>query len=264
MPELPRFDREPLVETVLGLQFAPIEGLTSAHLGLFWKTLGERWVRAEETEPVGQILFDEWISAQLLGPTLVRQNSTRRIRLYDSTETRMLQVENGWLVHNWRRRQVADAYPHFENLLPEYQAALKDLASFLQQLGRGSLTPRLWEVCYVNIIPRGNLWKSPSDWADLLPGIAARPALSKVKGLLTGSAELQFPLVEAEGMLQVSIDHVPAGKGESALRLTQLARGPVNDINQLATCLQAGRAAIVQTFAEITSKKAHDFWGRTV
>lgn len=264
MPELPRFECEPLVETVLGLQFAPIEGLTSAHLGLFWKTLGERWVRAEETEPVGQILFDEVTSHQLLGPTLVRQNSTRRIRLYDSTETRMLQVENGWLVHNWRRRQPGDTYPHFENLLPEYQIALRALTAFLQQQQHGNLTPRLWEVCYVNIIPRGELWSSPSDWADVIPGIAARPTLSKVKGLVTGSAELQFPMVEAEGMLQVSIDHVPAGKGESALRLTQLARGPVNDINRLDSCLHAGRAAIVQTFADITSEKAQGFWGRTI
>src|SRR5947209_1584702 len=38
----PKLDRPPVVESVLGVQFAPLE-LTTAHFGVFWKSLGADW-----------------------------------------------------------------------------------------------------------------------------------------------------------------------------------------------------------------------------
>lgn len=40
---LPSFERPPVIETMLGVQFQPLPALRSAHLGAFWKTLGEEW-----------------------------------------------------------------------------------------------------------------------------------------------------------------------------------------------------------------------------
>lgn len=35
------FKNPPLIETVLAVQYAPIKGLSSAHIGIFWGSLGQ-------------------------------------------------------------------------------------------------------------------------------------------------------------------------------------------------------------------------------
>ena len=37
------FERPPVVETVLGVQFKRLPGLTNAHLASFWRELGSDW-----------------------------------------------------------------------------------------------------------------------------------------------------------------------------------------------------------------------------
>ncbi len=45
-PDLPA---APVIETVLGAQFAPLKGLTSAHVGWFWKQcLDNKWEKVAE------------------------------------------------------------------------------------------------------------------------------------------------------------------------------------------------------------------------
>ena len=42
--ELPKFDSPPVIETVLGVQFAPLPNFSTVHSGWFWKNyLGEDW-----------------------------------------------------------------------------------------------------------------------------------------------------------------------------------------------------------------------------
>lgn len=44
--DLPNFDNPPVIETILGVQFAQIPNLTSAHFGWYWREFwGESWVR---------------------------------------------------------------------------------------------------------------------------------------------------------------------------------------------------------------------------
>jgi len=38
-----KFERPPVNETVLGVQFDPLPRLSSAHLGAFWASLGTDW-----------------------------------------------------------------------------------------------------------------------------------------------------------------------------------------------------------------------------
>ena len=51
------FTNAPLIETVLGVQFAPLKGLGSAYVGWFWKQyLDSKWEKVAEVVP----LLDEF------------------------------------------------------------------------------------------------------------------------------------------------------------------------------------------------------------
>jgi hypothetical protein len=50
--ESPSYLRPPVVETILGVQFKPLRGLQNAHLGAFWKTLGDEWPTVADAPPL--------------------------------------------------------------------------------------------------------------------------------------------------------------------------------------------------------------------
>jgi len=65
--------------------------------------------------------------------------------------------------------------------------------SFLADLQFDSPQPRLWELTYVNRIPKTDLWESPGDWPQVFPGlwngefaIAVNPGLIVSSGRSTG------------------------------------------------------------------------------
>lgn len=52
---LPEFERPPVVETVLSIQFEPLAEIGSAHFGVFWQRVRSRFAKTEEKlalEPV--------------------------------------------------------------------------------------------------------------------------------------------------------------------------------------------------------------------
>jgi hypothetical protein len=70
MEPTPDFAKPPIVEFVLGAQFAPLENFTTGHFGLFWEQLGrDEWPIAGEEPPLDPQfeLFDTpWRSARNL------------------------------------------------------------------------------------------------------------------------------------------------------------------------------------------------------
>lgn len=259
----PEFKEPPLIETVLAVQFVPLRGLSSAHIGLFWNRLGDEWDRADEVDAVGQILPWDGAPGGPLGDAVVVHGRMSRLRFLHSTKSRLLQIENGWFVFNWRRLGEADAYPRFKTLLPEFLELLSKWRSFLAEQKLGDVVANLWEVTYVNAIEKGKIWQSPSDWPKLLPKMLAAPVLGDLGAPTTGGFRWLFGLPGGAGMLEVSLDHVLGPtEGREALRMTQLARGQIADSSRLEPGLQVGHDAIVAAFEAMTSEEAQQHWGR--
>lgn len=261
---LPTFERPPLIETVLGVQFAPIKGLSTAHLGLFWGCLGDGWRQAGEAEPVGQVLTEEQTPGARLGEAMIVQGRARRLRFSDASRSRLLQIENGWFVYNWRRTAEAEPYPRFAVLLPEFLSLLAKWREFLAEQQLGDLVANLWEVSYVNAIEKGTMWQTPNDWANLLPTLLAAPRLGAFGMPTTGALRWQFDLPGSAGYLEVTLDHVlERSGGREALRVMQTARGRISGSSAIEAGLRAGRDAIVRTFEAMSSEAAQRHWGRT-
>lgn len=259
---LPEFEHPPVVETLLGAQFAPIDGLTSAHFGLFWRRLGTQWQSVRESDPVGQIVYpaadvEPWTVEPVPKPA-----RTRRFHFTDATETRTVQVENGWLTSQWNRRSWEDPYPRFAATQQEFASTWAAFEDFLGTSGLARPDINLWEVTYVNDFDRGTVWDTPADWFHLLPGLLTAAPSTVLDGLHTLEARWAFAIRGASARIDLVLTHgrrrgpIPAER----LRLVQTARGPAHDRDSLAAGLELGHRTIVQAFAEITSAKAKAHW----
>src|SRR5438876_283976 len=101
---LPEFKRPPVTETVLGVQFFPLEKLSSAHLGAFWNLLGEDWPDVNDAAPLQQEFErfgkdQQWIKLALR--LNVVDKPTPRIQARNRANDRMIQLQNGRLHYNW-------------------------------------------------------------------------------------------------------------------------------------------------------------------
>jgi uncharacterized protein (TIGR04255 family) len=262
---LPSFERPPVVETVLGVQFQPLPALRNAHLGAFWKSLGDDWpvvLDAPTLEPVFE-RFEKGGSWGALGPHLtLTSNPSSRLQIRNKTNDEMIQVQNGRLHFNWLGHKGLE-YPRYNVVRPRFDDVLQRFKQFIGEHQLGDLLPNQWEITYVNHIPQVDPWRSPEDISRIfsgLPVIKAAPAGLKFE---TFTGEWHFVIEPQRGRLHIDAGFVRSGPppGQEVLRLTLTARGPANNDSELRDGLNLGRQTIVRTFVELASVDAKKYWG---
>jgi uncharacterized protein (TIGR04255 family) len=268
--DLPHFDHPPVVETVLGVQFEPLKGFRNGHLGAFWKRLGPDWPILTDVPPLTPQFerFGEteaWAEAGL--QLKLTQEMAARVQITNADRNRMIQVQNGRLHYNWLGEK-GDQYPRYQKVRPGFDCALEKFEQFLADERLGTLRPNQWEVTYVNHIPKGTVWNEPQDWQSLFRFPLMPSANAGDLQLESVSGAWHFVIEPRRGRLHAHLQHGRKGgaTGEEILVLTLTARGPAggkDDEQGLALDegLDCGREAIVKAFAELTSEKAHEYWG---
>src|ERR1700675_5095605 len=106
-PPLPDFINPPVIETVLSLQFSPLEKFGIPHFGLYWQKIRNEYPRVELHPPLASVTEE-------YGPSLIHQKIGLRIGLgfpigspvrcwyVDESDNRLLQVQSDHFVYNWR------------------------------------------------------------------------------------------------------------------------------------------------------------------
>ena len=266
----PSFENPPVIETVLGVQFDRLEGFRNAHLGAFWKTLEADWVNLADA-PTLEPAFEEFGEGQVwgaLGQLKLTQYPSSRLQIRNEAADRMIQLQNGRLHYNWLRQseESEGLYPRYRILRPEFDDVLRQFQEFLANEQLGPFSPNQWEVTYVNHLPKGTVWKTPSDWGSVFVGLPGPFPQFDSPRLESFTAEWHFEIEPQQGRLHVHVAHarLASKAGQEILRLTLTARGAVAgegteglDVNQ---GLNLGRSTIVNTFRNITSQIAHDYW----
>jgi len=262
---LPEFENPPLVETVLGVQFDPLPDLTAFHLGVFWASMGSEWPIIAEGPTLGQTAeptaFDDVWTAP--GPRFPISSATPlRLRGFNSTRDRGFQVENGWLVLNWRKG--AGSYPRYAHLRPEFARLFERFVAFIAEQGLGEVRPNLFEIGYINAIPKDGLWTDVGGWHGVLPGLVGSSARTSMGSLQTMNGRWVFDLGQHRGRLHVNLSHAKDDHGGEVLLLRMTARGPVQvpGLAGWSSGLDLGHEAIVRSFSDLTSLKAHELWRR--
>src|SRR2546428_11952886 len=114
MRNLHDYDDPPVVEIVLGVEFAPLEKWEIPHFGLFWNRIQTRYPRFEINPPLASDVERprlEFKQAQLPRVELVSKPQVRCWFLNDAN-TELIQVQYDRFVHNWRKVLGSETYPH--------------------------------------------------------------------------------------------------------------------------------------------------------
>ena len=272
--KLVKFEKPPVVETVLGVQFDRIRHLKTAHLGVFWKRLGSYWCKVDDAPSI-EPQIEKFGEKETWTPSGIRwrvsPEADIRLQLRNEDRDRMVQIQNGRLHYNWLGHSGSD-YPSYDEVRPEFDKILKFWQDFLQEEfsdNQDVFAPNQWEVTYVNRISKGTVWDEPNDWSELFCGIPTAADLKSPVSLESFGGEWHYEIEPRRGRLHVKIGHEQRlsssndGSREEFLALTLTARGTINseEGRDLDTCLKLGHDTIVNSFVAITSERAHRYWG---
>lgn len=264
---LPSFDRPPVIETVLGVQFDPIPGFSNAHLGAFWETLGDGWSHVQDAPVLNRVIEEfggeqSWNTANLT----FTQNPASRLQIQNTSEDRMIQIQNSRFHYNWLG-QKGGQYPRYDDVRPKFDEAWVRFKQFLRSRSLDQPQLNQWEVTYVNHIPKGTVWNDSSDWGALFPGIAQPKRLPSEMNMEGFQAQWHFEISPMRGRVHIKIySGVQISPERSEiLRMDLTARGSISDDPNrgmsLSDGLHLGRRKIVQTFVALTSNDAQRYWG---
>ena len=266
---LPSFDRAPVVETVLGVQFDLLQPLTNAHLGVFWKGLGAAWADVSDAPSLDPV-FERFGAESAWGRSGFQfkftQDPACRLRIRNAAQDRMIQIQNGRLHYNWLKQRDG-VYPRYEETIrPEFDRMLGTLRSFLDSESLGELRPNQWEITYVNHIPRGTVWNEPADWMELFAALTGPTAGPQTVRLESFGGHWHYEIPPQRGRLHVELQHGRPSERDNPEHLVMklTARGPVDTDGRnglsLEEGLDLGHEAIVLAFKELTSPSAHRYW----
>jgi uncharacterized protein (TIGR04255 family) len=265
---LASFDNPPVVETVLGVEFAPLRGWDVRHFGLFWGRVKGRF-GALETKPAlirpeaGEAGPFNFVLEQLRDPA-----GDVRCWLIDEDETRLLQIQQDRFIHNWRKVQGDEPYPRYDDdIKPRFRSEWENFVAFLEEEGLPRPEWRRCEVTYINHLEKGREWRTLDDLPEIFPafrsGALAGPELS-----LPESVNIRWRhRLEAEaGWLTFALQSATRHRDDKKVLQYQISaqvEAPEeSDLSAVFDALDRGRYSVVRSFETSTSPRMHDLWGR--
>jgi uncharacterized protein (TIGR04255 family) len=268
--QFPEYGKPPVVEVACSIQFQPIEGLDTAHLGLLWSVYRDQYPITEQQAPLPNIKEAFGLpSATRVSVQFLETIPVPRAWFLNDNATRLVQVQQDRFVVNWRKLETGEVYPRF----PELRGTLVDLfARFEAYLAREKLPPVVpdqVELTYVNHIPAGESGRPRTELQRILrlwTGAAERGVLPvpedvglHVRFLLNG------PTGEPAGRLHVTLEsRFFVRTGAPLYALTLIGRGaPEGEgLAGALTFLDRAHEWIVEGFTSITTPEMHRVWER--
>ncbi|MEK7996277.1 MAG: TIGR04255 family protein [Planctomycetota bacterium] len=268
-PRLPSFDRPPVTEVVLSLQFGMLGAMTSPYIGYLWARFRDRYPKVTEQLPV-DAFFETFGTPPIAQQPTIRFEQltgppTIRYWFESADETSLCQVQQDRLIHNWRKRD--SEYPRYEAVRAELVKDLETFEEFLQSEKLGALNFNQSEISYINTIdlpggddPHGAIEQVISTWSRLdgvdrdLEDVVFRARFLMSKDGVP-NARLHVNLTPA--IRTTTMAHVVQ------LEMTYRGKPEAEDRASALKLLDEGRAAIVVAFADMTTPEMHDHWGRT-
>jgi len=270
------YDRPPLIEVVIGVQFERLAKLDAARLGLLWQRFRSRFPNTEQ-KPALDPSIERLGLRGPLGETRFELLTELRQRLWFVNESadQLVQVQDDRFIRNWRRgSEPTQPYPRFEELLPRFVDDFDEFQRFLADEQIGTVDANQCEVTYVNLIRSNAHWSSHGDLAKVFRGWSAEygpriewPTESirlNVAHLLNDDAG------EFVGRLHVALEPAfAAPQGSPAApsavyRLTLTARGrPMGEGREgVNVFLELGHRAVVTSFDRMVTDDMQREWGK--
>jgi uncharacterized protein (TIGR04255 family) len=268
-PSIPRFKAPPLVETILGLEFAPIGQWQIPHFGLYWQKIREEYPTFEVQPPLASSEDRRSTEDRIFKAMMIELHPVPPVRCWyrHAGNECLLQLQNDRFIHNWRKTGEDSNYPHYEGIRPIFEVEWNRFREFLKHEQIGSAEPSRCEVTYVNHLVKGREWNSLADVAAVFPWFSPPTVFDPPRTASAVGFALQYPLAFAEiGHLSIQLQHaVREDDRHEVLQFTLTARGKPSspETSDLLLFFDSAREAVVRTFTRLTSPAMHDLWQRT-
>lgn len=247
---LPDYKSPPINEVVWGLTIEPITELLLPHIGLFWSKIRDKYPLCEQAAPVMRPTQDpSWIdrASGLILP---------RIYLLGQSRNELIQLQNDRFHFNWRQVEGAPVpYPHFDYIRDRYSSAYQAWSEFVRtELGR-EIAPTVFELSYVNVIPKGTGWNTFAEFSHVIPdldfmgGERFLPMPDKMAWQAT------FTMPEQQGSLNVRVGPgLRVTDNTDVLRWELSATADAKNVNDASVWFDLAHRWIVLAFADLASE----------
>ena len=262
-----QFDRPPVIETVLGIQFQPLQKWQTPIFGLFWATIRERYPQYKVVAPIERQIEDVDQPRREVGVPAISSYPlplTPRCWFFNESETQLIQVQPDQFILNWKKGLVDASYPHYRNIRPVLEAEWEHFRAFVHNSDLGSIEVRQCEVTYINHIELGNDW---SDFSELQSVLAVWSGGGLGRTSLQPEAiniGIRYRLPDRMGRLHVLAEPaVRTSDFKEVLQLTIIARGAPQspDPTRVFEWLDASQEFVRESFVDLTTPKMHEAWG---
>lgn len=157
------FERPPINEVSIGMQFAPLINFRSEHVGLFWSGLREDFPQVQQALPFGKVAPPIDIFPM------------PRFWFISKDDATLLQIQKGGFWFNWRLR--GEEYPRFQKIFNSFRRYREEFVRFLTaNLLAAKLDQVRYQLTYTNIFEQVPYWSEPDDTKKIVPGFNFIPS----------------------------------------------------------------------------------------
>lgn len=256
--DLADYARPPVIEVVYGIRFAPLADWRLPHIGAFWLQVADRFPRCEHAPPIAD-------------PNVVVDPTTGlplpRVWLISDTDDRLIQLQPGRLLFNWRRRESAGPYPRYATLSKTFFGFLLDFEKFVGEHRLGSIEVLEYELTYINHILEEEGWRFPEHIGRVVKELAWQaPAHRFLPPPLTVSWQARFTFQNGPGTLLANISPARQVKDSGQFLVLEMsARGLPTEAprDHIEDWFSHAHEWIVRGFEDLTSDEAQrELWGK--
>lgn len=267
---LPKFKKPPVVELVLGVQFARIEKLNAIYLGAWWQTMKNIFPVMQEKSALPPIVEP----LDLSKPIEVRLNITNkptpsRWWFLTNDHSELIQVQNDRFVYNWRKTSENMTYPSYEHLIENFLKHLHSFCEWIAQERLGPFDPNMCEISYVNHIFAGKGWEKHSQLADVYAPFSSNYSIDFLPPIETFEFNASHVFTDKDskplGRLKIGVNSGFRGTDQLPVIVINMnAFSPLQDKSTqgIKATLDKFHEWTVRGFATITTPKMHEIWGR--
>lgn len=251
------YDRPPVIEVVYGVKFTPLKGWMLPHVGAFWQRVVDEFPRCEHAPPIGDMAIIDPATGIPLP----------RVWLINDADNRLIQLQPGRFLFNWRHREGTGPYPRYDTLSRTFFTLFRNFRDFVGNHELGDIEILEYELTYINHVFEEEGWKFPEQLGRVINQLEWQVRNYRFLPYpSTMSWQAQFPFHEQPGGLLVKVNPATRRTDDKQLLVIELsARGLPSEapIDQIERWYSHAREWIVRGFEDLTSDEAQkELWGK--
>jgi uncharacterized protein (TIGR04255 family) len=253
---LPQYDSPPVNETVLGIEFKPLNAWGLPHFGLFWTKIREKYPKFSVQPPLPEESSGGGFRLSF-GPM-----PQVRCWFHDDKDHWLIQVQNSRFISNWRKRDDSP-YPSYTLFRDRFVEQYMLFQSFLAEEELGETAFFQAEVSYINLIDIEGDFRRLPEIFPVFSEFKEGTCLPLPQG---GGTNFVYPMPDEKGRLHVGIQSVlnhEAVKEVVQLSVTGKTLIASNDLDSALASLDNSHEWVVRGFTDFTTPAMHEAWGRT-